>query len=125
MSPKILLNVDSAVLDQKTLNLYVSISQVFKLFFLPQWFYRADVSLVTVLKLSHEPETNKYTIESQRDLYQSNEVVKFVLPVFNLGTLIVTFCQLFATAFCIVGALLLAPITMLEQKVAHKKNGFH
>lgn len=118
LSPQIILNVHSAVLDQKTATLYVSISQVFHLFFLPHWFWKPEISLVSVLKLSHDIETNKYLIEDQQDLYQSNEFVKFVGPVLNL---IVVFWQLFATAFCIFGALLLAPFTMYEQKVAQKK----
>lgn len=122
LSPKIVLDVHSAVLDQKTLTLYVAISQVFKFFFVPQWFHKPEVSLVTVLKLSHEPETNKYLIESQQDLYQSNEVVKFVGPIFNL---VVMLWQLLATGFCILGALSLAPVTMLEQRVTYKKNGVH
>jgi len=51
-------------------------------------------------------------------MYQSNEFVKFLGPVLNL---LVVFWQLFATFLSIVGATALAPVTMLEQKVAEKK----
>lgn len=108
------------MLDQKTSTLYVSASQVFNLFFYPKWFWKPEVSLVTVLKLSHDIETGKYLIEDQQDLYQSNEFVKFVGPVLNI---FVVFWQLFATVFCIIGALLLVPITVLEQRMVQKKTG--
>lgn len=90
------------------------------MFIYPKWLWKPEVSLVTVLKLSHDIETNKYMIQDQQDLYQSNEFVKFVGPVLNI---LIGFWQMFGTAVCIFGALLLAPVTRLEQRMAQKKNG--
>jgi len=118
LSPEIQVTVHSAVLDQKTLTLYLSISQVFNLFFYPKWLWKPEVNLVTVLKLTHDVESNKYLIKDQQDLYQSNEFVKFMAPVLNL---FVIFLQFFSTFLCILGAVFLAPITMFEQKMATKK----
>jgi hypothetical protein len=102
--------------DQKTATLYVTISQLFSIWFVP--FYDSHVILVTVLNLSLDTETNKYTIVSQQDHYQTNEVVKFFWPG---GNLLLLAWQNLATFFCIIGAILLSPITMLEQRVAQKK----
>jgi hypothetical protein len=40
-------------------------------------FYAAHVQLVTVLKLDQDKQTRRYLIQSQEDLYQTNEFVKF------------------------------------------------
>jgi len=118
LSPTIHAHIHSAVLDQKTSTLYVSMSQSFNMFFFPKWFWNPEVSLVTVLSLVHDTETNKYWIQSQQDMYQSNEFVKFLGPVLNL---LVIFWQLFGTFMSIGMALVLTPVTMVEQKVAEKK----
>lgn len=39
------------------------------------------------------------------------------------GATIIWFWQLFATAMCILGALVLAPVTWIEQRHANKVNG--
>lgn len=103
-----------AVYDQKTHLLYVSIHQLFTFWFVP--FYHARVKLVTVLQLV-QSEESKYYIKSQEDMYQSTELIKFLLPG---GSVLVRFWQWIATAMCIAGALLLAPMTWLEQR-HHKK----
>jgi hypothetical protein len=68
----------------------------------------------------HHANDGKYYIQSQEDLYQLNEVVKFFWPG---GATIIWLWQLFATALCIVGALLLAPVTWVEQRHANSING--
>jgi len=104
------------VFDQKTDTLYVSIFQIFSLWFVP--FYDSHVDLVTVLKLSNT--NGRYIIKSQEDFYQTNQVVKFFWP---LGTHIVSFFQLWAMAMCVIGGYVFAPITWLLQSGSEKKEG--
>ena len=59
--------------DEKTLRLYVQMHQLFKIWLIPG--YSAPVSLVTVLQLVRR--NGLYYIQSQHDLYQVNELVKF------------------------------------------------
>lgn len=58
---------------------------------------------------------DKYYIQKQEDLYQSNELVKFFGPGYSA---LVLLQQLIASIFCIIGAFIFAPITWLEQKRA-------
>lgn len=50
LSPKIEMKIYSTVLDEKTNQLYVQASQIFRIWFIP--FYKADVKLVVVLSLA-------------------------------------------------------------------------
>jgi hypothetical protein len=104
--------------NQKSSILFVDIHQIFSLFFVP--FYKSNVHLTTKLQLVHSANDGKYYIQSQEDLYQSNEVVKFFWPG---GATIIWFWQLFATGLCILGALTLSPITWVEQRHANRVNG--
>lgn len=104
--------------NQKSQILFVEINQIFSLFFVP--FYKSNVHLTTKLHLYHSKEDSKYYITSQEDLYQLNEVVKFFWPG---GATIIWCWQMFATFLCIVGSLLLAPVTWIEQRHANKLNG--
>jgi hypothetical protein len=104
----------SAEFNQKSQILFVDIHQLFFPFFIP--FYKSNVHLTTKLHLVRG-EDSKYYIKSQEDLYQTNEVVKFFWPG---GATIIWFWQCFATFLCIVGALILAPITWLEQRHANQ-----
>jgi hypothetical protein len=104
--------------NQKSQLLYVSIHQVFSLFFVP--FYKSDVHLTTVLSLTpteNESGDKKYYIRSQEDLYQTNEVVKFFWPG---GDWVVWLWQIVATGFCIVGSLAFWPLTMMEDRYHNK-----
>ena len=94
--------------------LYLNITQVFKIWFIP--FYAATVNLTTVLHLIQGsrtrrtvPNNDKYYIQSQEDLYQVDEFVKFFLP-FHIGTTIVAFWHWIATLCCIVGARVFGPV---------------
>jgi hypothetical protein len=71
------------------------------------------VRLVSVLQLEHSTADGKYYIAGQKDLYQVNEFVKFVWPG---GAVVVWLWQCFATLVCVVGALVLAPVTWLEER---------
>ncbi|KAF9360858.1 hypothetical protein BGX34_007458 [Mortierella sp. NVP85] len=123
ISPSIALEVHSAALypvyDQQQQVIYAQVSQVFNPWFVP--FYKPHVRLVTVLHLKRSLDdkinSNKYYIQKQEDQYQFNEFIKFVCP---FGDLILAFWQMVVTIFCIGGALLLAPLTWLEQEVADK-----
>ena len=98
--------------DEKNLLLYVTLSQVFKIWILP--FYRAPVDLVTVLKLRYSRGDGKFYIASQNDLYQVDQFVKFI-PFFPGSTLLVWAWQFLATGFCFLGALALWPMSLAEQ----------
>jgi hypothetical protein len=104
--------------NQKSNILFVEISQVFSLFFIP--FYKSNVHLTTKLHLVQSENDSKYYIKGQEDLYQLNEVVKFFWPG---GATVIWLWQVFNTFLCILGALLLAPITWIEQGHSNKVNG--
>ncbi|KAF2799443.1 hypothetical protein K505DRAFT_62869 [Melanomma pulvis-pyrius CBS 109.77] len=118
MSPRIDLTVESVAFDEVNLLLYVSISQIFRIWVLP--FYRAPVSLVTVLKLQHNKNNDRYYIESQNDLYQVDQFVKFVAPG---GWVLVWLWQFWATIFCVLGAVALWPVSVVEERAAEKSRG--
>lgn len=113
--------------DDKNLILYVNISQVFRIFVIP--FYRAPVTLTTVLQLVHGPDLKhgtrtsdpsrpkKYYIQSQNDLYQVDQFIRFVLP-WGVGTILVYIFHWFATMCCILGAKLGAPLRWNNQVLA-------
>ena len=104
------------VYDQKQRILYISLSQIFSLFFVP--FYAPKVNLVTVLHLSHSAENNKYYIDSQQDLYQVNEFIKFCWPG---GATLTLLWQWINTFLSILGAFVLAPMTWYQERVAARK----
>ncbi|KAF9899478.1 hypothetical protein BX616_003014 [Lobosporangium transversale] len=106
LSPKIAIEVHSVVQDLKKRVLYVEISQVFSLWFVP--LYKSHVHFVAALHLTQFPDDKRYYIFKQEDHYQFNEFVKFVWPG---GDTFLTIWQFTATLACIIGGLLLAPLT--------------
>lgn len=136
LSPRIELAVESVCYDEKNLILYVGIHQLFKIWAVPFW-RGADVRLVTVLTLVREGgvgsvingvedqqtgsggggggQTGKLRIQSQNDLYQVNEFVKFV-SVFGILNVGVYAWQLFATLLCVLGAGIGYPISWVEER---------
>jgi hypothetical protein len=106
----------SPAYDETQQLLYVSISQIFTYFFLP--FYRPRVALVTILHLEHDADGRKFIIDSQQDLYQTHELVKFFWPG---GAALLWLCQWLTTLVCVLNALVFAPVTWLEQRVAEKR----
>ena len=108
--------------DPKTLRLYVTIHQVFRIWIVP--FFSAPVTLTTILQLVEEPyptphhpnKRSRYFIQSQNDLYQANEWMKFISPFGILSLLLLTW-QLVATGMCVLGAFILWPISWVEQNV--------
>jgi len=66
----------------------------------------------------HNPSDNKYYIQSQNDLYQVDEFIKFVMPP---GWILVWAWQFWSTFFCLLGAAMLWPITLIEQFIWHEK----
>ncbi|KAI9782436.1 MAG: hypothetical protein M1816_001888 [Peltula sp. TS41687] len=112
MSPRIDLTVNSVAFDQTTLRLYVDISQVFRLWIVP--FYAAHVNLVTVIDLVYDPKRRLYFVQSQHDLYQVNEWVKFIWPG---GWLVLLLWQYYNTFLSVIGAILLSPISWYEENI--------
>ncbi|KAE9980250.1 hypothetical protein EG328_000385 [Venturia inaequalis] len=115
MSPTIELRVDSVAFDKPSLLLYAQISQSFRIWIIP--FYNAHVSLVTVLQLVQDKKTSRYLITSQNDLYQVNEFVKFF---WFGGWLVVGLWQILAAGVCAVAALVLWPLTWVEENWARE-----
>ncbi|KXT04519.1 hypothetical protein AC578_8623 [Pseudocercospora eumusae] len=114
MSPQIDLTVNSVAFDEQHFILYVNISQIFSIWFIP--FHRSPVTLTTQLQLVRRPaEPRKYYIQSQNDLYQVDQFVKFFAP-WNIGTTIVILWHFWATFFCVVGAQLGRPFTAYLQR---------
>ncbi|KAF2687781.1 hypothetical protein K458DRAFT_414857 [Lentithecium fluviatile CBS 122367] len=112
MSPRIDITVNSVAYDARNLILYVDISQVFRIWVVP--FYCAPVNLTSVMTLEQSPDDGKYYIQSQNDLYQADEFIKFVLPP---GWMLVWLWHFLSTFFCVVGSCLLWPISAMEQWV--------
>lgn len=102
-------------MDRSNLILYVSISQVFRIWVLP--FYAAPVDLVTVIQLEHNESDSKYYITGQNDLYQTDEWVKFI-PLAPGVSLLVRALQLMATMFCVVATYVFWPVTLMEEHLA-------
>ncbi|KAI9833735.1 MAG: hypothetical protein M1819_003468 [Sarea resinae] len=115
MSPRIELEVSSVAYDAQTLRLYVSLSQIFRIFIFP-WF-RAHVELVTVLQLTRDKPTGKYLISSQNDLYQVNEIFKFADFFVPVGQAVVFVAQVVGTLASALLALLFWPVSWAEERV--------
>lgn len=56
-----------------------------------------------------------YYITSQNDLYQTSEWIKFLVP-WGIGSTLLVAWQLFATLQCVIGALLLFPLTSWKER---------
>ncbi|VUC21989.1 unnamed protein product [Clonostachys rosea] len=139
LSPNIDITIDSAVFDQRSGNLYVSMRQTFAVWFIP--FYKAQVKLVSVLHLtqrtswapeetvtrralaeSREPaalagpgrERARYYISSQEDLYTINDCIRFLVP--GVGPLLWCLWQLYSTLLCVVGSLVFMPLYLVLNK---------
>ena len=102
-----------------SLTLYVRIHQVFSVWAIP--FYSAPVDLVSVLQLStnYSPLSGdrRYYIQSQEDLYQVNEVVKF-FSLFRVLWLGLWVWQALATLACVVAQTVFAPVSWWEERRA-------
>jgi hypothetical protein len=100
-----------AAFDEANLILYVTIFQVFRIWLIP--FYYAPVTLTSVLTLEHDEQDGKYYIASQNDLYQVDQWIRFVAPG---GWVLVHLWHYWATFFCLLGAIVLRPISLLEER---------
>jgi hypothetical protein len=98
--------------DKENMLLYVTISQIFAIWFIP--FHRSEVTLTSVLQLVHKPGSRKYFIQSQNDLYSVDQFFQFFLP-WGIGTTIVVLFHFWATFMCVLGANLGRPITNFMQ----------
>jgi len=81
------------------MTLYVNLSQVFAIWAVP--FHRSPVTLTTQLQLTHPPNSKKYYIKSQNDLYQVNQFVRFFAP-WGIGDAVILLWHAWATFFCVV-----------------------
>lgn len=60
------------------------------------------------------PSHSRYYIASQNDLYQTTEWIKFVLP-WSIGYTLLVLAHFWATAMCVLGAMVGWPITWAEE----------
>ncbi|SLM34969.1 hypothetical protein LPUS_03960 [Lasallia pustulata] len=98
--------------DKSTLQLYVSMHQLFRIWFVP--FHQAPASLVTVLRLVHDRPTNRYYIQQQQDMYEPTELVKF-FSLFRILWFVTVVTQFVATGLCVLGAVVGGPVSWVEE----------
>lgn len=108
----------STAYDSANLILYLNITQLFSLWFVP--FHHANVTLTTELHLTRPPNSGKYYITAQNDLYQNDQILRFMAP-FGVAELFVHLWQYSSTLMCLLGAFLLAPATKLQQDWIERK----
>ena len=113
LSPVIELDVTSVAFDKANNILYAGVKQRFRIWALAPLGYKADVELVTKLKLVHDEIEGKFYIQEQEDLYQTTEWIKFAW--FGLWRL-VWVAHLLAMVVCILMAALGAPVSYLEER---------
>ncbi|KAK0933738.1 hypothetical protein LTR29_014671 [Friedmanniomyces endolithicus] len=111
--------------DEANLILYISISQIFAIWFVP--FHRSPVTLTTKLQLTRKPTstrlaTNKLYIQSQEDLYQVDQFVRFFAP-WGIGDAVVYLWHFVAAIGCVVLSIVFAPFTRLEEQYAEGRVG--
>jgi hypothetical protein len=92
--------------------LFLNITQLFSLWFVP--FHHANVTLTTELYLTRPPNSRKYYITAQNDLYQNDQLLRFMAP-FGVAEFLVHMWQYSSTMMCVLGAFLLAPATKMQQ----------
>jgi hypothetical protein len=109
---------EAIAFDESNLILYVSIFQIFRIWLLP--FYYAPVYLTSVIKLRRSEDDKKYYIESQDDLYAIDQWIRFIAPG---GWVLVCLWQFWASFFCVIGTILLHPITLLEERASRGDDG--
>ena len=107
----------STAYDSTNMILYLNITQLFSLWFVP--FHHANVTLTTELHLTRPPNSGKYYITAQNDLYQNDQLLRFMAP-FGVAELFVHLWQYSSTLMCLLGAFLLAPATKLQQNWIEK-----
>lgn len=96
--------------------LYVNLTQVFSIWLLP--FHHSHVNLDTKLTLIQHPNSSKYYIQQQNDLYAVGQWIRFVLPWGGIGPAIVAVWHFWALVGSVLGAILLAPLGALERQWA-------
>ncbi|KAG9231314.1 hypothetical protein BJ875DRAFT_506743 [Amylocarpus encephaloides] len=108
--PKTILGVQCSDYNEETQTLFVQINQQFAPCFIP--LYKSKSTLTTKFHFV-QLDTTHFYIQSQEDLYQPIEFVKF----FWLGgATIMWFWQILVSCYlCIFGVLLLAPVTWFER----------
>lgn len=67
-----------------------------------------------------DDEKDKYYIQSQNDLYQTSEFIKFLVP-WGIGVLFVVLWQFWATIFCVLGTKVYDIVMWLP----HRLSGAH
>ncbi|KAI0132532.1 hypothetical protein BJ170DRAFT_680413 [Xylariales sp. AK1849] len=137
LSPHIDIKIDSTVFDQRSQLLYLSMHQVFTLWFIPFSLWQAHVRLVTVLKLESlpmdkhghalingspaapgEPIPTRYFVAGQEDHYQVDEWLKFIAP---WGASLLWYAwQIFATFLCTIGVAIFWPVTTIYDQLLQK-----
>lgn len=83
-------------------------------------FHHANVTLTTELHLTRPPSSRKYYIKAQHDLYQNDQLIRFMAP-FGIAELFIHMWQYSSTMMCVLGAFLLAPATKLQQNYLERK----
>ncbi|KAF3350763.1 hypothetical protein VdG2_01227 [Verticillium dahliae VDG2] len=121
LSPRIDVDISSAVHDQKQNLLYLQITQAFTFFFLPVYTPRIRLTTNAAVGVPANGAAGKlrYFITAQEDLYQTTEWLKFLVPW--IGAPLLVAWQLFATLLSVVGAVVLAPVSWLDVRSGEVK----
>lgn len=96
----------------------MSIFQIFRIWLIP--FYYAPVYLTSVIKLERNDDDEKYYVKSQDDLYAIDQWIRFIAPG---GWILVYLWQFWASFFCVIGTIVLHPITLLEERSSRGDGG--
>lgn len=146
LSPQIDLQVLSTTFDRDRLLLYVTMRQQFRLWMVPLYEADVRLTTVLQLaegddagpesvttgRVRKEPysyaaaadpavevdgtgKRRMYYITQQNDLYQTSEWIKFLVP-WHVGSALMVAWQLFATALCVLGALVCFPGTWFKER---------
>lgn len=83
-------------------------------------FHHANVTLTTELQLVRPPSSRKYYIAAQNDLYQNDQLIRFFMP-WGLGEFASHMMQYSSTMMCLLGSVLLAPMTRVMQTADERR----
>lgn len=120
MSPRIESEIHSIAYDEKNLKLYVNMSQLFSVWLWP--FHMGSANLTAMLDLTTDPGDwrsqgqgqKRYYVRRHEDLYQTCEIINFILP--HVGHPFMIMMMGLATVVCVMGVFVLWPIMWAEDK---------
>lgn len=102
---------------------YVDQTQIFRHFYLPPVLRRRVADYVTVVDLEQSPDSGKYYIAAQKDLYQVEEWLGYFPFVGYPLRWLVRLMKLLSTGGCVVGAVMLGLLGMVLASLSMASQG--